>query len=519
MALTRRDTLAVLMTYAAVLAQAGPGAAGPSSPGEGPALGPAAPFDFDRLKAMARARAAHPYAPVQSPPASLTDAIGYDAFGAIRYRPGAGLWADRPGDAAVRFFHMGVSAPTPVAIHVVDQGHARPLIYDEALFDQPADSPGRRLGALAGFAGFKGMNADHQTDWIAYLGASYFRSADPFNQYGLSARGLAVNTATAEPEEFPGFVAFWLEHPVGGDLVVYALLDGPSVAGAYRISHHRSPAGLVQDIAVELSFRAPVERLGLAPLTSMYWYGRPDHTPAQDWRPQIHDSDGLSLWTGAGERIWRPLNNPPRVMTNLFLDQGPKGFGLMQRDRAFDDYQDDGVFYDRRPSAWVEPVGDWGPGSVQLVEIPTNNEIQDNIVAFWTPRTPVVAGQVQALRYRLHWAAQEPGVFGVARAVATRTGRAGRPGFAAPSDRRKLVIDFQGSSLAGLTRQSGVEPVVEAHRGQVFDPVAYPVVGTDRWRLMFDVQADAGAAVDLRAYLRHGGAALTETWVYQVFAA
>lgn len=490
-------------------------AAAASWPPQAP-LGPPQPFSFERLKDEARALARRPYRPPPSPPATLVRAIDYDAFGQISYRPQATLWGDEAGDHGVRFFPIGRPAGTPVSVSVVSGGLARAVIYREALFDMPANSPAHRLGDRAGFAGFRVLNADHRTDWIAYLGASYFRSSDPFNQYGLSARGLAIDTATTKAEEFPIFTSFWLERDATGELVVYALLDGPSVAGAYRIGHQRSPAGLVQTIEAELHLRRPVLRLGIAPLTSMYWYGQSDRTPADDWRPQIHDSDGLSLWTGAGERIWRPLANPPVVKVNAFMDRAPKGFGLMQRDRNFEDYQDDGVFYDRRPSAWVEPVGDWGPGSVQLVEIPTTGEADDNIVAFWVPAAPAKAGQALGLAYRLHWAKEEPVAPTVARVVATRSGQGGRPGQPIPAGRRKAVIDFAGGALAGLTRQSGVQPVVSLGAGQPIGPAAYPVEGTDLWRLMFDYEAPPNTTLDLRALLTKGGQALTETWIYQV---
>ena len=515
MRLTRRDTLATVMAAATSLAARRAMAAS-----AGPALGLPRPFSFDRLKAMAKARAARPYVAPPAPSPALARAIGDGGFGQIAYRPEAALWRDAPGGPngdEVRFFHLARPAPTPVSMAVVAQGQARPVLYSEALFDLPASSPAARLGA-GGFGGFRVMNPGGQGDWLAFLGASYFRAAAPFNQYGLSARGLALDTATGRPEEFPAFTAFWLEHAPGADLVVYALLESPSVAGASRIGCQRSPQGLVQDISAELTFRRAVGRLGLAPLTSMYWYGQGDRAAAADWRPQVHDSDGLSIWTGAGERIWRPLENPPRVTTNAFSDKAPRGFGLMQRDRRFEDYQDDGVFYDRRPSAWVEPVGDWGPGSVQLVEIPTREDSDDNIVAFWTPAAPVVAGQSLAYRYRLHWAAEEPQGVGVARVVATRTGQGGQPDGSAAAGRRKIVVDFEGGGLSGLDRASRLQPVVEARPGQVIDPVCYPVAGADRWRLMFDVAAPDGAVIDLRAFLRRGGQALTETWIHQVFA-
>ncbi|HEY2661699.1 MAG TPA: glucan biosynthesis protein D [Caulobacteraceae bacterium] len=522
---TRRNALAALLgaSFSGVSAWVARGAERAAEAG-GPALGSPQPFSFEHLKAKAAALAARPYAPPSAPAADLLRAVDYDAFGAISYRPAATLWGEPPSDVSIRFFHLGRAAVQPVAMFAVEHGLARPVLYSEGLFDVPADSPARRLKENLGFAGFRAMNSDQRTDWIAYLGASYFRSADPLNQYGLSARGLAIDTATPKLEEFPVFTAFWLEKDAAGRLVVYALLDGPSVAGAFRIVHDRNQAGLVQDIEVVLTFRAPVQRLGMAPLTSMYWYGQSDRATGDDWRPQIHDSDGLSIWTGAGERLWRPLTDPPRVVTNLFLDKAPRGFGLMQRDRRFDDYQDDGVFYDKRPSVWVEPVGDWGEGSVQLVEIPTDRETDDNIVAFWTPSAPIVAGTRLNYRYRLHWAAQEPGPFGVARVVASRQGRGGRPGLPAPPGIRKFAIDFEGGGLAGLDRQSGVEAVVETHPGVVTGAVAYPVVGAGRWRLIFDLDLSQaglapGATVNLRAFLRHAGGALTETWSQQVFAA
>jgi len=511
--LSRRSAVAGLFSLPAL---AGARAAAPAWPAA-VRLGPARPFSFDRLKAEALALARSSYRAPAGPPEALVHAIDYDAFGRIAYRPAATLWGGLPGDHGVRFFPLGRYAPTPVAINVVSGGEARPVLYSPSLFDAPAGSPLRALGGRGGFAGFKVMNADAKTDWIAYLGASYFRSSDPFNQYGLSARGLAIDTVGAAREEFPSFTAFWLEQAPGEDLVVYALLDGPSVAGAFRIGHRRSARGLVQDIEAQLHFRRGVALLGLAPLTSMYWYGQTDRAPTDDWRPQIHDSDGLAIWNGAGERIWRPLANPPRVMTNAFVDKGPRGFGLMQRDRTFADYQDDGAFYDRRPSAWVEPVGDWGAGSVQLVEIPTTSEVEDNIVAFWTPQAPTAAGQTLAYRYRLHWTDEAPTPPGVARVIATRQGRGGRPGLPPTPGTRKIVVDFAGPALAGLTRQSGVAPVVTSSLGEVGQAVAYPVEGQPaRWRLMFDTPAPAGRVVNLRAYLRRGPGALTETWIGQL---
>jgi periplasmic glucans biosynthesis protein len=501
-----------LIAAALALTAAGP-RAWAASAAAGPALGPPRPFSFEALKAAQAVSARRAYAPAPAPDLSAMD---FDAVGRIAYRPERTLWTQPPGDTAIRFFPLNRYARRPVKIYAVSDGEARQVLYSPDLFETPDPALARRLAAAPGFAGFRAMNADRQTDWLAFQGASYFRSADPFNQYGLSARGLAIDTATAGPESFPDFTALWLERDAGGRLIVYAALEGAEVAGAYRIVHQRGPAGLVQEIECELHFRTAVERLGVAPLTSMFWYGENDPPPNRDWRPEIHDSDGLAIWTGAGERLWRPLIDPPRVTTNSFSDLNPRGFGLFQRDRVFDHYQDDGAFYDRRPSAWVEPIGDWGAGSVELVEIPTDAETNDNIVAFWTPAEPVRAGEARSWRYRLTWG-DEPAAPGAARVVATRSGPGGRPGLPPSPGMHKLVVDFQGAALAGLTRDSGVEPVASIERGRLESAAAYPVVGTDLWRLMIDVSVLDADSADLRAFLRRGGDALSETWTYQLF--
>jgi periplasmic glucans biosynthesis protein len=501
--------------FLAALAFAASAPAAWASASAGPPLGRPSPFSIGRLKADQAAAARRAYAP--PPVGPDLSAMDYDAVGRISYRPDMTLSGGQPGGSSIRFFPLGRYARRPVKIHALADGQAREVLYSSDLFEAGDPALAGQLARAPGFSGFRAMNADQQTDWLAFQGASYFRSADPFNQYGLSARGLAINTATPRPESFPGFTALWLERAADGGLTVYAALDGEEVAGAYRIANRRSAAGLVQEIECALFFRKPVERLGVAPLTSMFWYGENQPAAAPDWRPEIHDSDGLAIWTGAGERIWRPLLDPPRVVTNAFADVHPRGFGLLQRDRTFDHYQDDGAFYERRPSAWIEPIGDWGAGSVELVEIPTDDETSDNIVAFWTPAAPVKAGDALTYRYRLTWGAEEPAPPGVARVVSTRVGRGGRPGQPPPPGVKKLVVDFEGGGLAGLTRDSGVEPVVSATRGRIESAAAYPVVGTQRWRLMVDITVLDADSAEVRAFLRRGGSALAETWTYQVF--
>lgn len=509
---SRRDALGLI----AALAGAGlaPGAALASG------RGPATEFSFARLIESARAAAAAPYAPAPVAAADVLERIDYDAHWRIRFREEASL-TPAGLDSPIQTFHPGRYFKEPVKIHVVEGDSAREVEFTREDFDIPEDSPAMDLPHDIGVAGFRVMRPGLEPDWISFLGASYFRTDGPEAQYGLSARGIAVDSGLSKPEEFPRFTAFWIGPPEGpdDDLTVWALLDGPSLTGAYRFGLHRGREGEEGhrvEVSARLFMRQEVERLGVAPLTSMYWYSERERASI-DWRPEIHDSDGLAIATGAGERIWRPLENPRGVETFSFLDDGPKGFGLIQRDRAFAHYEDDGVFYNRRPSAWIEPLGDWGAGAVQLVLIPTKDETFDNVVAYWTPATQPKAGDALAYDYALNWIERDPRP-AVATVYSTRQGHGGAPGQPIPEGVGKMVIDFEGGPLDEMTDGSGIEPVVEAQGGTVLEPIAVRrVVGTRRWRLSFDFRATGEGPVALRAFLRAGDKALSETWIAEAW--
>ncbi|HWI14467.1 MAG TPA: glucan biosynthesis protein D, partial [Burkholderiales bacterium] len=359
---------------------------------------------------------------------------------------------------------------------------------------------------------------DTKRDVAAFLGASYFRAVGSEMQYGMSARGLAVDTALGRPEEFPMFTRYWIEQPASKStvLTVYALLDSPSVAGAYRFDL-RPESTLTMDVDAALYPRAAIERLGIAPLTSMYQYGENDRRVANDWRPEIHDSDGLSLWTGAGEWLWRPLVNPEALRFNAYADDNPRGFGLLQRDRVFDHYQDDGVFYERRPSVWVEPKGGWGKGAVDLVEIPTADETFDNIVAFWNPAQKPQPGQELLYSYRLHWGSRMPFAPPLAHVVATRTGIGGVIGRKRTYFSWRFAVDFAGGDLMRLPKAAEVEAVITASRGEIEITSARPLAAGEGYRAMFDLKPTDNSIepINLRLYLRAGKRALSETWIYQ----
>jgi periplasmic glucans biosynthesis protein len=273
---------------------------------------------------------------------------------------------------------------------------------------------------------------------------------------------------------------------------------------------------VLMDVEARLFLRRDVGRLGIAPMTSMFWFSETFKPGGIDWRPEVHDSDGLALWTGGGEHIWRPLNNPERIAASAFADRSPRGFGLLQRDRVFDHYLD-GVRYDRRPSLWVEPLEEWGEGSVQLIELPTDDEIHDNIVAIWVPKEPARAGGSYQMRYRLYWAADEPHPTALARCVATRLGRGGQPGQPRPKGVTKFVVEFLGGPLATLPFGVKPQPVLSAASG-TFSYVfaeAVPDGVAGHWRAQFDFTPAGPEPIDIRLFLKVGEHALSETWLYQ----
>jgi glucans biosynthesis protein len=521
----------MILSTGAALAIVSPAARAQSPTAAGLKLGPAAPFSFDGLEDEARGLAARPFIPPPPLPRDILEQIDYDAHGKIHFNTQYALFRDGPGRFPVTFFHLGRYFQTPERMFVLENGGggflAREIIYDVSYFDMPADSPARKLPPGAGFAGFRFQESRlgdqsrlpwRSNDWTAFLGASYFRAIGELYQYGLSARAIALNVAQpGQAEEFPVFSRFYFEPPAeGSDTVrVCALLEGPSISGAYRFTLRRDKA-VTMEVEARIFLRRDVSRLFLAPLTSMYWFSETRKQTAIDWRPEVHDSDGLALWTGKDERIWRPLNNPPMTMASAFVDAGPRGFGLSQRDRLFDHYLD-GVNYDRRPSLWVEPLENWGEGAVQLIEIPTDDEIHDNIVAGWVPKAPATAGTRYAVKYRLHWTAEEPFPSRLAVCVATRMGRGGQPGQPRPPGAEKFVVEFLGPPLARLPFGVRPEAGLSASSGHFSDifTEAVPDGVAGHWRAQFDFTAAGPSPVDMRLYLKTGGQTLTETWLYQ----
>lgn len=476
-------------------------------------------FGFADVARLAKTLASRGYAEDQAPLPDYLAKLSYDQYRDIRFKRDQALWYGSGLPFQIELFHRGFLFNKRVAINVIDGAGVTPVHYSPAMFDFGRNTFTQMPAAGLGFAGFRVLypvRHGKTLDEVAvFLGASYFRAVGAGQAYGISARGLALDTGLTRAEEFPYYKEFWIEKPQADSdtLTVYALMDSESVTGAYRFVIHPG-LEVVMNVKSRIFVRSPVQRFGIAPLTSMFFHGENTDRFIDDYRPEVHDSDGLLVAMHNGEWVWRPLNNPRKLAISVFRNDSPVGFGLMQRDRDFDHYQDLEARYEKRPSAWVETLGDWGRGAVQLIEIPSDAEKYDNIVAFWVPDQPTAGDQVWSFDYRVHFMldneVEPPG----GRVVATRVGGGGTDVLS--SARRKFVVDFAGAELRALAADAPVQADLSASAGTVLSPVVQKNPENGGWRLVFEFKPEPGAqAIDLRADLRLGGRILTETWIGQ----
>jgi glucans biosynthesis protein len=476
-------------------------------------------FDLDAVADRAAELAKQPYQDRQRkvPEWMLVGSLTYDQWRDIRFRPDQALWRDKNLPFQVQFFHPGLYYDRTVQVNVVDGSGVHPVPFSTGRFDYGKNTFASRIPADIGYAGLRIhypiKNPAYLDEIVVFLGASYFRALGRDNVYGLSARGLAIDTVEPSGEEFPVFTDYWLvePEPTATHLVMYALLDSKSITGAYRFDISPGLQTAVQ-IDSRLFARRQVAKLGIAPLTSMFFFGENSTRRFDDFRPEVHDSDGLLLRFDSGEWLWRPLDNPTRINVSSFNTTNPRGFGLVQRDRDFADYQDIETRSELRPSTWITPRGDWGAGHVELVEIPTTTELNDNIVAFWVPDTPLVPGESMAPSYTLSWYGDDPSRPPGGRTVATRRDRGTVP------NAFRFVIDFDGDRLRTLAADhpptASVTAGPRSDAADVLDQhlVKHPVTGG--WRLTFQVRPRGTDPIELRAYLMDGDDVLTETWSY-----
>jgi glucans biosynthesis protein len=476
-----------------------------------PAPAQPTPFDGSTVRNMARQLAQQPYkAPDSTLPAPFKD-LDFDAYQRIRFDPSKSLWHGQGRKFTAQFFHRGYIYHDRVAIFEVADGKAAAIPYSPDLFTFEKIPPS--TGDL-GFAGFRiqyPLNRPGSPDELcAFLGASYFRAVAKGQGYGLSARGLAIKTADSAGEEFPLFRSFWLERPApGADLIViHALLDSPSATAAFRFTI-RPGDDTIFDTETATYPRVDITQAGLAPITSMFLFDANDRARFDDWRAAVHDSDGLQIHTGHDESLWRPLTNPRDLQISAFEDTSPRGYGLLQRKRAFVDYQDLESRYEKRPTLWIEPIGDWGHGIVELVEIPSDREVNDNMVAFWRPHDPLKAKGEYLLNYRLHWCWAPPGQVKLAQAMQTRCG------LSFDQKHRQFIIDFVGDTLKTLKPETPPTLDVGSDKGKILNAVTQPNPDVNGWRVSIELDTQDNKLVELHARMMQADQPLTETWIYR----
>ncbi|MBB1599026.1 glucan biosynthesis protein G [Variovorax sp. UMC13] len=492
--------------------------------------GQAQAFSLDDVTAKARALMEKPYAaPVNNLP-PVFSGMQFADYQKMQPRADRFEWSDQPTPFRLNFYHQGMHFNAAVRINEINGDTVQEIRYDPERFDFGNLSFDKGATSTLGYAGFRVLypiNKEGKNDEImSFLGASYFRVIGKGQVYGLSARGLSIDTAPPGGEEFPDFREFWVQRPTGTDkqIVIYALLDSPRATGAYQFILTPGGKDAVVDVQANVFVRGDIKTLGVAPLTSMFLYGPNQQSELKrNFRPAIHDSNGLAIQTGSGEWLWRPLNNPKNLAISSFTVENPKGFGLLQRGHEFWRYEDLKDRYDLRPSAWIEPQGNWGKGKVTLMEIPTPDETNDNIVAFWTPDEPTRKGQALQFAYRMHWTTDEPALHGQDNAWVRQTFHTDGEQLQANLIRAldgssAFLIDFEGPVLAKLPPDTPVSALVSVgDNAELLENTVQRNPAIKGVRVVLRVKVKNPALpVEMRAALMQGDKPLSETWSYQV---
>ncbi|GBQ90336.1 glucan biosynthesis protein [Asaia krungthepensis] len=471
------------------------------------------PFDNNTVRQIAQNMSKSAYkAPQQTLPSAI-DNLNFDQFRGIAYKEDRALWHGQNLAFDVEFFPRGFLYRPRINMNEVIDGQSSPIVYDPDMFTYP-DAMLRVTDDL-GFSGLRLRNAINtpnvMEECAVFLGASYFRAVAKGQNYGLSARGFANGTGDPKGEEFALFREFWLEKPKPGvdSVVIHALMDSPSVVGAFRFTI-RPGATTVFDVQSSFYPRTDITEGGVAALTGMFYFDANNRNHVDDWRPGAHDSEALQMWTGTGAQLYRPLNNPVDLQFSAFQDASPHGFGLMQRRRAFHDFEDLALNYEKRPSLWIEPIGDWGEGAVDLVEIPTPNEVNDNIVSFWRPKQIMQAGHEYAYTYRMYWGWDTPWPTDLARIGATRVG-----GVTDHADGRMFVIDFTGKPFENLPPNAAFHLVPQASTGTIKNVVVEPNPNIKGWRTTFEFYPGSAKLAELTCQLATDQGPISEKWMYR----
>jgi glucans biosynthesis protein len=469
-------------------------------------------FDLKNVIEQARKLAAEPFKAPPAIPEFLTQ-ISYDGYRDIRFDTSHSMWKDS-GNFQVQFIHPGLFYTHGVTISAVDGRGVHKVPFSHKQFSYGKNKFADKIPPDLGFAGFRIAyplyKKNEYNHVIVFAGASYFRAVARKQVFGLSARGLAIDTALPSGEEFPFFREFWIERPTpkATSIKILALLDSQNVTGAYEFIVRPGDRTIV-DVKAHVFERKRVKEIGLAPLTSMFMFGEEKPLNRPDWRPEVHDSDGLLMASGTGEWIWRPLINPAKLQVSYFELDNLRGFGLLQRDRSFRNYEDLETRHELRPNAWIIPQGTWSKGHIKLVEIPSPKETNDNIVAYWVPRDLPAVGQAIVFAYRISFQNEDPVAQPAGRVTATRIGPGDK------DDLRRIVVDFEGDKLKSLPDTAAVKAVISV--GQGGQPVQQSTLKnavTGGWRMAFQLKPPTDKPLHLRGFLQHENDTLTETWSY-----
>ena len=475
----------------------------------------AQPFSEELLDAFARRHADEPFKAPEKRVDEALSGITYEQYPrAITPREDQAIWRKDDGPFWLEPYHTaGTIFAFPVELYAVEAGRATRIPYSADAFDfnPPAKRPA--TPAQSDFAGFRALGQIDKPgtfrDFLSFLGATNFRAIASGQTFGVSARALAINTGQTGGEDFPLFRSFWIERPkpIDPSLTIHALLDSVSAVGRYKFVVTPGYDTVIDTDAV-IYPRRRIPYAGIAPVASRFFFGPGVPPKRRDYRPRVHDSEALSIFNAAGEQIWRPLLNPERLQFSVFLDKTPKGFGLIQKERTFAAFQDLDQQYERRPSLWIEPLGDWGEGSIDLIELPAPEEINENIVCFWRPKDGLGPGIGHRYRYRMHWCWNPPVENKRATVLQTRVGesKAGEAAF---------VVDFANTELCEGCNGAALTPNVTASAGEVRNPRLSPGPSAGTQRLRFEYAPAGGDPVDLRAQLMADGKPVSETWIFR----
>jgi glucans biosynthesis protein len=470
------------------------------------------PFEPGFVTDTARNLSKQPFkAPSNDLPESLRN-LTYEQYVGIRNKPTSAIWANENLGFTLQPLHRGFIFSASMTINIVSQGQARRIIYDQSNYDFSKTAIPPNLGDI-GFSGFKVLSSeggDAPSELAFFQGASFFRAMAHSQTPGTMARALSIKTADPRGEEFPAFRTIWIERPslAVDALIVHAIIDSESLTGAYRFTIHPGEATII-DTECTLFARVAVDHFGLATMSATHLLGPIDRRRSDDLRPQVAEVGGLQMLTGSGEWLWRPVANRETLQVSTFVDDKPRGFGLIQRDRDFERYQDDYQHWEQRPSLWIEPIGDWSSGGMQLVEIPTESEANGNIITYWRPKLTLTPGSETSFAYRQFWCWNPPERPALAVTTNSYSGRG------SSAKKRRFIVEFSGNILADPAQNQDIKPTLSIAPGTITLVRTFRSKDLKMFRVLFEFDPGSETSCEMRLLLEASNQPVSETWLYR----